>query len=102
MVFRECEGLGVELHSLSGEKDKIEIKLLTNRVLFEIHRFVSLMDVGTVIQSVVDILCYNFVLNVDDHRALERWVSTRAGSRGGLGWAAPPRFLPRPGTGFTN
>ena len=76
MVFRECERLGVELHNLSGEKDKIDIKLLINRVLFEIHRFVSLMDVGTVIQSVVDILCYNFVFNVDDRRALERWVST--------------------------
>ena len=35
-----------------------------------------MMDVGTVIQGVVAILCYNFVLNVDDRRALEMWVST--------------------------
>ncbi|XP_029903545.1 uncharacterized protein LOC115356499 isoform X3 [Myripristis murdjan] len=68
--FPLCKKIGLDLdvESKSAAKAKLDLKLLTRAVVFEIHKYVATRG-GDYIQSVLyDILSYNFDLSSQNHR----------------------------------
>ncbi|XP_029903543.1 uncharacterized protein LOC115356499 isoform X2 [Myripristis murdjan] len=71
--FPLCKKIGLDLdvESKSAAKAKLDLKLLTRAVVFEIHKYVA-TRAGAYIPSVLyDILNYNFDLSSQNHRCWE-------------------------------
>ncbi|XP_039980913.1 uncharacterized protein LOC120788821 isoform X2 [Xiphias gladius] len=69
-------GLDLEVTSKSGDKDKLDLKLLTRAVVMEIYRF-AVKKVGHYFPGIVyDILDYNFDLSSQHYRRWEFSIAT--------------------------
>ncbi|XP_029966074.1 uncharacterized protein LOC115401855 isoform X3 [Salarias fasciatus] len=74
-VCREI-GLTLEVSSQSGEKEKLDLLLLTTSVVFEIHKFVSRKSKQSYPKTLYKILNYNFAISSQHHRKHKFSVDT--------------------------
>ncbi|TKS83360.1 hypothetical protein D9C73_017472 [Collichthys lucidus] len=68
-VFAHCRGIALDFNVGSGNKQKVDLKLLTNCVLLEIYRFATAMT-KSLRSSLFDVLNnnFNFVLQDEVHQ----------------------------------
>ncbi|XP_029318546.1 uncharacterized protein LOC115028824 isoform X2 [Cottoperca gobio] len=64
-------GLDLDVTSKTGEKEKLELKLLTRAVVWEMHTFARKKPGKFLPHMVYDILDYNFDLSSQNHRCWE-------------------------------
>ncbi|XP_042359321.1 uncharacterized protein LOC121955430 [Plectropomus leopardus] len=69
-------GLDLDLTSKSGEKEKLDLSLLTRAVVLEIYKFASKKMGHYLPHTVFDILDYNFDLSSQHHRHWEFSIAT--------------------------
>ncbi|KAG8011237.1 hypothetical protein GBF38_005941, partial [Nibea albiflora] len=69
-------GLDLDMKEESGKKVKLDLKLLTRAVVFEIHKFATLEAVNYYPRILFDILDYNFDLSSQHYRRWEFSIAT--------------------------
>ncbi|XP_028461730.1 uncharacterized protein LOC114573648 isoform X1 [Perca flavescens] len=69
-------GLDLDVTSKSGEKEKLDLKLLTRAAVYEIHKFAIKKTGHYLPNTVYDILDYNFDLSSHHHRRWEFSIAT--------------------------
>ncbi|XP_029966069.1 uncharacterized protein LOC115401854 [Salarias fasciatus] len=74
-ICREI-GLDLEVSSQSGEKEKLDLSLLTTSVVFEIHKFVAKKSYQSYPKTLYKILNYNFDIRSQHHRKHKFSVDT--------------------------
>ncbi|XP_039638342.1 uncharacterized protein LOC120547041 isoform X3 [Perca fluviatilis] len=69
-------GLDLDVTSKSGEKEKLDLKLLTRAAVYEIHKFAIKKTGHYLPNTVYNILDYNFDLSSQHHRRWEFSIAT--------------------------